>query len=200
MTKYIHVSLSPKFDGRMREDDLERELTSSNLFHLMPSVEDGARKAFFREIKEIQEEYGVAFKIEKDTNHEILFSIHKGRANWGSYMVIYHTAKYAKPVWYGSKSRVLDRTAGSPHFIDITKRLNETLANHYLNSYTFHQRTRAWLQKISELRLPRSTTLGGKTNNTEDYLVNLIYLNNIKSLARIYSLFGMTLTHQEVEV
>lgn len=194
--------MHPVFDGYMRKDDLERELRLAHLSHLMLD-EDGARKAFFREIKNIMDEYGVMFKVEKDTRHEILWSIWMGRSNYGSYMVVYNTAKYRNPVWAGSKSRNVDKTKdkiAAQTFADIVLRLNETLSNHAMNSYSFHQKTRKWLGNVAEMKLPRSTTIHGKTNNTEDYLINVNYLNQIQSLSRIYSLFNMSLTYKEVTV
>lgn len=203
MTKYLQVTLGQSKTGYLPKNDLERELSATNFPHLMVE-QNGARLAFLRELKNISDGYGVRFDMTKDTPHEIMWSVYLGRANLGTYVVLYKTDRYKSPTWIGAKPRVYDKTRdkiAAQLFADIVLRLNEQLTNPSVNSYSFHLRAKVWVDSIAEMKLPRSTSVGSKqTPNTEDYLVNVNYINDIKALARIYSLFGMSLTYELVEV
>jgi hypothetical protein len=199
----IKVSLSPKFDQYYGKDDLERDLGSVNLSHLMPT-DKGARRAFFRVVNDLEQELGISFKIIKETKRDIMWSVGSGRKGLGTYMVIYGEYGQKKlPTFSGSKSRSVNKARtmeDAKLFDEILEKLDEALTNPGINSYTFHLHSVDWLRQISSVIEPRPTGNGRqKTVGSHYYYLEDGFLIDLQNLSGIYEKFNMTVKIERVE-
>lgn len=199
----IKVTISPRFDTFMTLNDLEQDLSAANLTHLLPT-DRGARKNFYRTMRQAAESYGVTFEVLKESRRDIMWEINDdGKRKIGTYMVTYNIPfKGAIPKFAGSKSRSVNkgRTADERRrFIDICRVLDDCLYNPATNSYTFHLRVSEYMKSIADVIVPRETGAYqlDKTVKSWYYYLDDRYLPEIKALMEIYNKFNMQINWTE---
>lgn len=203
MTNYYKVTLSPKFDTYLGRNDLEQALSAANLSNLMPN-ENGRRRAFNRTMLSIEEAHGVKFNVIKETSRDIMWSVHLGNRNLGTYMLLYGLTRAKKlPVFAGTKSRVIDKTRFNTHkqlFFQICSELDSCLYNPGVNGYSVHLRTVEHIKSLADSIEPRQHGMGLETEaKSAYYYLAPKHKQFIEDLASIYSKFQMTVTYTIVQ-
>lgn len=200
----LKIILSPSFETYIPLNDLEQQLALVNLSHLMPT-RNGNRAAVMREMDNLSEEYGVKFKMVKESRRDIMWSVKLGRKNLGTYMLVYHIIKgNPRPHFEGSKPRIVEKAASMEDkalFADIVSRLNEALRNPGIFFYNFHRAVREWM-KVTAAVVERRETGNGvvkeKMNSHIFYFENS-YLTQMKALEEIYSKYGGKLNLEVID-
>ncbi len=196
VVNYYRVSLSPKFDTYLGRTELETALTAAGLMNLMPT-ENGNRKAFFRTIKQLERDKGLSFTVLKESHRDIMWSVHHGGHNLGTYMIIYGEGGTKKlPIWLGSKSRNISKGrtgVDQTLFAEVVDVLNKCLQNPGVNGYTIHLRVVDYLKINADVIESRPTGVPSDLQEKQSkyFIMNETWLPKLQNLEVIYEKFGM---------
>ncbi len=205
MTTHYKVSLHPRYDTTMELNDLELVLGPANFSEIMPS-DSGARKNFYFAMKNIASQYGVTFKLQKETTRDVVWSLHQGKAHLGTYMVVLGDRSHAdrRPVWRGCKSRKQERGRFATDRAlarDIFAALDDALSTRSCNSWTFHRLVAAWMRRNADLVEPRPSGNGKqKEMKSSYYYMSVSHKDSLDIITDLYGRFNMNITLEEVTI
>lgn len=201
MTKVIKVSFSPVYDTYVGRNDLEQALASVNLTELMPS-ETGARIAFFRTIRALEEEEGVRFQVLKETYRDIMWAVYLGRKNLGTYMVSYgiRGRHDKRPSFKSSKYKCINKAKTSDDkklFNEVCASLNEAIDNAGINCYSFHLKVLGYMKANAAVVQDKINSYGPRSWN---FYMDEAYRAQLEVICNIYTMFNAKYNWEEEEL